>query len=155
MLEVDQRAPGFELQDHTGETVSLAEFEGQYVVLYFYPKAKTRGCSIEARGFRDHHAAFRDRDAVVVGVSADPVEELAEFAEEEALPFRLLSDPDGEVGAAYDSYGEVEFRGETRESPFRNTYVIRPDGTIGAVYEDVTPEGHAEELLAKIDELRG
>ena len=151
MLEVGQQAPDFELPDHDGEPVSLSDFEGRRVVLYFYPKAMTPGCTREAQGFRDRHAAFEDADAAVVGISADTVSELAEFAAEESLPFTLLADEDGEVADAYGSFGEREVRGETWEIAFRNTYVIGPDGTIEAVYEDVSPDEHPATVLDDVE----
>lgn len=153
MLEVGQEAPAFELPDQDGEPVSLSDFEGRRVVLYFYPKAMTPGCTREAHGFKEHHEAFEERDAAVVGVSADTVSELAEFADQEDLPFTLLADEDGSVASTYESFGEREIRGETWEIAFRNTYVIGPDGTIEAVYEGVSPDEHPEEVLADLEDL--
>lgn len=146
MLEVGDTAPGFELTDQHGETVSLADYEGERVVLYFYPKAKTGGCTREARAFRDRLDAFAERDVAVLGLSTDPVGLIREFADEEDLPFRLLSDEDGAVAGAYGSRrdsGKAE----------RNTFVVGPDGTIEAAYGDVTPDGHPEEVLEDIDGL--
>lgn len=151
MLETGSEAPAFELHNQDGERVRLADFEGERVVLYFYPRANTRGCTIEAQGFRDEHAAFRDLDAVVLGVSNDPVEDLGPFREEHDLPFDLLSDEDGTVAEQYDTYGTVELQdGETTEIAFRNTYVIGPDGTIERTYESVDPSGHADDVLADL-----
>lgn len=146
MLDVGDSAPGFELTDQHGETVSLADYEGERVVLYFYPKAKTGGCTREARAFRDRLDGFAERDVAVLGLSTDPVELIREFADEEDLPFRLLSDEDGAVAEAYGSRrdsGKAE----------RNTFVVGPDGTIEAAYGDVTPDGHPEEVLEDIDGL--
>ncbi len=151
MLEIGEPAPEFELPNQHGEPVSLDEFDGR-VVVYFYPRANTEGCTTEACGFRDELPAFENRDAAVVGISDDPVEDLAEFAAEYDLEFDLLSDEAGEVAAAYDSYGEKQMFGNTFDGVFRNTYVIGPDGRIEAVYEGVSPEGHAGEVLAGIDE---
>lgn len=144
MLSVGDRAPDFELTDQRGDTVSLADFEGQTVVLYFYPKAKTGGCTREARAFRDRLPAFEDRDMAVLGVSTDPVDLIREFAEEEDLDFPLLSDPDGAVAEAY---------GTRRDSgkAERNTFVIGPDGVIEAAYESVSPDGHPDQILADLD----
>ncbi|MDX1744511.1 MAG: peroxiredoxin, partial [Halobacteriales archaeon] len=97
MLDVDDTAPTFDLTDHNGDSVSLDDYEGSRVVLYFYPKAKTGGCTREAQGFRDNLEAFAERGVEVLGVSTDSVELLSEFAEEQDLPFRLLSDEDGAV----------------------------------------------------------
>jgi len=150
MLETGQSAPDFELPDETGEPVSLSAFEGQTVVLYFYPKARTPGCTTEAQGFRDNWTAFEEAGIQVLGISADPPEELEKFTQEEDLPFPLLSDVDGEVASAYESYGTREIRGQAYEIAFRNSYVVDESGDIAAVYEDVSPENHAEEVLDDI-----
>ncbi|MFC7136939.1 thioredoxin-dependent thiol peroxidase [Halobaculum litoreum] len=155
MLDIGTEAPGFSLPDHVGREVSLDEFDGKRVVLYFYPRADTPGCTTEACGFRDAYDEFEARDTVVLGVSDDPVDDLTAFARKHDLPFSLLSDEDGSVAAAYDSYGEKNVFGNVVEGVFRNTYLIGPDGTIERVYEGVSPEEHAEELLADIDDLRG
>ncbi|WP_331233084.1 peroxiredoxin [Natronorarus salvus] len=149
MLDVGEEAPAFALEDQHGETVSSEEFDGP-VVVYFYPRADTPGCTTEACGFRDRYEEFDERGIAVLGISDDPVSDLASFAESYDLPFRLLSDPDGEVASAYDSYGEKEMFGNVFDGTFRNTYVI-DDGTVVAAYEGVSPEGHAEEILADLD----
>ncbi|MFB6138083.1 MAG: thioredoxin-dependent thiol peroxidase [Halobacteriaceae archaeon] len=154
MLEVGTEAPAFELANQDGDPVALADHRGEWVVLYFYPRAATEGCTTEARGFRDEREALADRDAVVLGVSDDPVADLADFADEEDLPFDLLSDPDGEVASAYDSYGEKTTFGNTDDGVFRNTYVVDPDGHVAAVFEDVSPDGHAGAVLDVLDDLQ-
>ena len=153
MLEPGEAAPEFALPNQHGDSVSLSDHEGEYVVLYFYPRADTPGCTTEACGFRDAWAEYEDRGVAVLGISDDPVEDLADFAEEYDLPFDLLSDEDGEVSAAYDSYGEKNVFGNEVTGVFRNTYVVGPDGTVERAYEGVSPEGHADELLADLDEL--
>lgn len=153
MLEVGEEAPSFALRDQRGETVRLDDFRGRPVVVYFYPRADTPGCTTEACGFRDEWGGFEERGVAVVGVSDDPVDDLAAFAEKYGLPFRLLSDPDGEVAAAYDSYGEKTMFGRTFDGVFRNTYLVGPDGRIAATYPDVDPDGHAEEILTDVEDL--
>jgi peroxiredoxin Q/BCP len=148
MLEPGEDAPDFELPNQDGETVALSDFRGQSVVVYFYPRAGTEGCTVEARGFRDDWDRYREADVAVVGVSDDPVPDLADFAAEEELPFDLLSDEDGAVSRAYDSYGEKNVFGNVTEGVFRNTYVVGPDGTVTHAFESVDPEGHADEVLA-------
>lgn len=148
MLEPGEDAPDFTLADQDGEQVQLSEYRGSPVVVYFYPRADTPGCTTEACGFRDNWDDFAERDVAVLGISDDPVEDLAAFAEKYDLPFRLLSDEDGSVATAYDSYGEKKMFGNTFDGVFRNTYVVGPDGRIEATYEGVSPEGHAEEILA-------
>ena len=155
MLDVGEEAPAFTLRDQHDEPVSLSDFEGRPVVLYFYPRADTPGCTTEACGFRDAWTAYQDEGVAVLGVSDDPVDDLADFAEKYDLPFALLSDPDGEVAAVYDSYGEKNMFGRTFDGVFRNTYVIGPDGRVAATYEGVDPEGHAEEILAGVRDIDG
>lgn len=148
MLETGTEAPECTLKNQHGDSVSLAAFET--VAVYFYPRADTPGCTTEACEFRDSWADFEERGIDVVGISDDPVSDLESFSEEYDLPFDLLSDPDGEVAAAYDSYGEKNMFGNTFEGVFRNTYVVS-DGEIVAAYEGVSPEGHAGEILSDFD----
>ena len=150
MVSVGEPAPDFELPDQDGEPVALDDFEGRTLVLYFYPRADTSGCTTEAKGFRDYWDEFGERDVAVVGVSDDPPADNRAFKEKYDLPFPLLSDESGDVATAYDSYGEKQMFGRTFDGVFRNTFVIGPDGRIEAVYTGVTPDGHAEELLADL-----
>lgn len=143
MLDAGGTAPDFTLRNHANEPVSLSDIEGP-VVLYFYPQADTPGCTTEACSFRDDWDAFEG--VSVLGVSNDDPEALAAFKEKYDLPHTLLSDPDGEVATAYDSYGTVEIEGEEHDIALRNTYVV-DEGEIVAVFEDVSPEGHAGEVL--------
>jgi len=152
MLPVGESAPEFSLQNQNGETVSLASVDG-YAVVYFYPRADTPGCTTEATSFRDRFETFQKRGVTVIGISDDPIEDLAAFAEKHELPFDLLSDPDGNVGRSYDSYGEKNMFGRTFDGVFRNTYIVDPDGTIARAFEGVSPDEHADEILAALDEL--
>ncbi|MFC6836874.1 thioredoxin-dependent thiol peroxidase [Halomarina ordinaria] len=149
MLTVGDDAPDFELLDQDGRPTRLTDFAGP-VVVYFYPRADTPGCTSEACGFRDAWEEYEDRDITVLGISDDSPADLRAFAEKYDLPFTLLSDPDGEVAARYDSYGEKHMFGKRFDGTFRNTYLV-DDGEVTGVYEDVTPEGHAEELLDDLD----
>ena len=142
MPQVGQSAPEFSLPNHDGESVSLAEFEGQRVVLYFYPKAGTEGCTVEANNFGDAFEEFEHHDAAVLGVSTDSVADLAAFKDEEGIPFALLSDESGTIAERYDSAGDG--------TALRNTFVIGPNGDIEAVYENVSPGEHAEQVLDDI-----
>lgn len=153
MLEVGTQAPEFTLQNQDGEDVSLDSFDTDYVVVYFYPRADTPGCTTEACSFRDNWEAFEDHDVAVVGISDDPVEDLEPFAEEYDLPFDLLSDEDGSVSSEYDSYGEKQMFGNEFDGVFRNTYVVGPDGEVVLAYEGVDPEQHAQEILEDIEAL--
>ncbi len=150
MLEVGQPAPAFELHNHDGTTVALSDFEGQRVVLYFYPRADTPGCTREAKDFRDTWDDYAAHDIAVLGVSNDPVENLQAFREKYDLPFTLLSDEDGTVAERYDSFGDIEYEGEIYDIALRNTFLIGPDGHIEAIYEDVDPDGHAQDVLAAV-----
>ena len=152
MLEGGDEAPEFELPNQHGEIVRRSDFEGDRLVVYFYPRANTDGCTTEACAFQETRDEFDDHDTHVVGISDDPVEDLAAFAEEYDLEFDLLSDEFGEVATLYESYGEKQLFGNTFDGVFRNTYVVGPDGHVEAVYEDVSPEGHAEDVLAGLED---
>ena len=143
MLNVGDDAPDFTLPNQHGDPVSLSDYRGRRVVLYFYPRADTPGCTTEACGFRDAWDDYADADVAVLGVSDD----LADFADEYDLPFELLADEDGTVASAYDSYGEKNMFGNTFDGVFRNTYVVDADGTVELVYEGVSPDDHAETVL--------
>ncbi|WP_121740792.1 thioredoxin-dependent thiol peroxidase [Natronorubrum halophilum] len=151
MLDVGDEAPEFELPNQHGDIVRRSDFEGERLVLYFYPRANTDGCTTEACEFNDSQSRFADYDASVVGISDDPVDDIDSFAEEYDLEFDLLSDELGEVATLYDSYGEKQMFGNTFDGVFRNTYLVGPDGRIEAVYEGVSPEGHAEEVLEELE----
>jgi len=150
MLEQGDSAPDFELPNQDGDPVALSDFAGRHVVVYFYPRADTPGCTTEACGFRDEWDRYEAADVAVVGISDDPVSDLADFAADYDLPFELLSDEDGAVSSAYDSYGEKNVFGNVVQGVFRNTYLVGPDGDVVAAFEGVDPEGHAEEVLATI-----
>ncbi|MFA9517814.1 peroxiredoxin [Halopenitus sp. H-Gu1] len=154
MLEIGATAPPFSLSNHRGEEVSLESIDAEFVVVYFYPRADTPGCTTEACGFRDRWEAFNDTDVAVVGISDDPVADLESFAAKYDLPFDLLSDTDGTVASAYDSYGEKNVFGNVVEGVFRNTYVIDADGEISLAYEGVDPEEHAVRILSDVRSLR-
>jgi peroxiredoxin Q/BCP len=150
MLEPGDDAPEFSLPNQDGDEVSLSDLPGEYAVVYFYPRADTPGCTTEACSFRDDWDTYEEAGVAVVGVSDDPVEDLADFREKYDLPFDLLSDEDGEVSAAYGSYGEKNVFGNEVMGVFRNTFVVK-DGEIVEVYEGVDPKNHAEEILADLD----
>ncbi|MFB6120211.1 MAG: peroxiredoxin [Halobacteriaceae archaeon] len=143
MLDTGEPAPTFDLPNQNGESVALSDFADQYVVVYFYPRADTPGCTTEACEFRDEWNRYEAAGVTVLGLSDDPVTDLADFAEKYDLPFDLLSDADGSVARAYDAYDD---------GVSRNTYVVGPEGTVVAAFEDVDPEGHADEVLAAITE---
>lgn len=145
-LAVGERAPEFELPDQTGQLHSLEDYRDQWVILYFYPKDATPGCTTEACEFRDNIFAFRELNAQVLGVSFDDVESHREFAETHSLPFPLLSDVDGE---AADAYG-VKTRMLGMTVAKRQTFIIAPGGDIARHYPKVNPEGHSAEVIADL-----
>ena len=153
MLEPGDAAPEITLTDHRGETATVDPTAAGHTVVYFYPRADTPGCTAEACGFRDEWDAFEDADVAVVGISDDPVADLEPFAAEYDLPFALLSDPDGAVASAYDSYGEKSMFGNTFDGVFRNTYVLDEEGSVVLAYEGVSPEDHAVEILEDVRAL--
>lgn len=146
---VGNEAPEFELSDQHGQLHSLEDYRDQWVVLYFYPKNNTPGCTTEACEFRDNIFAFRDLNAQVLGVSLDGVESHKAFAEEYGLPFPLLSDADGATASAYG----VKTRMFGMTVAKRQTFIIGPNGTIAKHYPKVVPEDHSEEVLTDLREL--
>jgi peroxiredoxin Q/BCP len=146
-LTVGDKAPGFTLPASTGQTISLEALTGKKVVLYFYPRDDTPGCTKEACGFRDIHAAFAAAGAEVVGISADSVQTHAKFTTKYGLVFPLLSDTTKSVATAYGAWGEKKVRGRTVIGMRRMTFLIDEGGTIRRIWPTVKPEGHAAEVL--------
>jgi peroxiredoxin Q/BCP len=146
-LKVGDPAPVFSLPDGKGNIIHLAELKGKRVVLYFYPRDNTPACTKEACSFRDSYSGFQEKDVVVLGVSTDDAKSHEKFTTKLALPFQLLTDADGQVATAYESYGLKKFMGKEYIGISRNTFVIAPDGTIEAIYRKVKPEFHAKEIL--------
>lgn len=147
MVEAGAQAPDFELVDHQGHTVRLRDFRGRRVVLYFYPKDGTPGCTREACSFRDVYGRLQRVGAVVLGVSPDPPESHGRFCERYGLPFPLLSDPGGKVAQAYGAWAEKTQFGRKRWGVARTTFLIGPDGKVERVWRRVKPDGHGEEVL--------
>ena len=147
MLKPGDPAPDFELEDAEGRSRRLSEWKGSRIVLYFYPKDDTPGCTKEACGFRDHHVAIRSKGAVVLGISADKPAAHAKFAEKYDLPFVLLADPGHGVIETYGAWGERKLYGRTFMGITRSTYLIDAGGRIEKIWPKVSPAGHAEEIL--------
>lgn len=150
MLEPGQTAPDFELESDSGESVSLSDFRGSKVILYFYPKDDTSGCTAEACEFRDRIAVIEDQNAVVLGVSPDGVESHQRFKAKYDLPFRLLADPNHEVAEAYGAWGEKKRYGRTYKGILRTTFLIDEAGKIESVFENVKPKGHGDQVLGAL-----
>jgi thioredoxin-dependent peroxiredoxin len=149
-LKPGDLAPEFSLPDGEGNLVNLADFRGKRVILYFYPRDNTPGCTKEACGFRDAYGNFQSHDVVILGISTDDAKSHGKFSAKYNLPFPLLSDADGQVGAAYESYGLKKFMGKEYIGISRNTFVIDPEGKIAKIYLKVKPEFHAAEILAEL-----
>ena len=149
-LSVNDPAPDFTLPDQDGNPVTLSKLRGKPVVLYFYPKADTPGCTTQACGVRDHRADYAKLDATVLGVSPDPVKPIAKFDEKYGLGFPLLSDEDHSVAEAYGVWVEKQRYGRTYMGNERTTFVIGPDGTIREVSGNVKPAEHDELVLGAL-----
>ena len=147
MLEINTPAPDFTLQDKDGNDVRLSDFAGKRIVLYFYPRDNTPGCSRQACAFAAAYDGFRELDAVVIGVSKDSVASHQRFAEKYNLPFILLSDPEHQVIEAYGAWQEKKNYGKVSMGTVRCTYVIGPDGRIEKVMPKVKPDTNAAEIL--------
>jgi thioredoxin-dependent peroxiredoxin len=149
-LKIGDPAPDFSLPDGDGNLVSLSDFKGKRVVLYFYPRDNTPGCTKEACEFRDLYAEYQGQDIVVLGINNDDAKAHTKFTTKFTLPFPLLTDADGSVGATYDSYGLKKFMGKEFMGTSRNTFVIGVDGKLEQIYTKVKPEGHAAKVLADL-----
>jgi peroxiredoxin Q/BCP len=149
-LKVGDKAPAFTAATNGGGTVSLADYMGKHVILYFYPKDDTPGCTKEACSFRDGFAAFKKKGAVVLGVSPDSVKSHDKFVEKFKLPFTLLADDDKKIVQAYGVWGEKVFMGRKYLGVHRVTFLIGTDGVIKQIWPKVKPEEHAAEVLAAI-----
>ena len=155
-LEAGKPAPAFSLPDATGKKVSLKDFRGKDVILYFYPKDDTPGCTKEACGFRDAWAALKKAGVVVLGVSADPAASHQKFAAKYKLPFPLLSDPDRTVMTTYGAYGEKVMYGKKTLGTIRSTVWIGPDGTVRRHWPRVAnAEAHPEQVLEALRAAHG
>ena len=149
-LKEGDQAPAFTVDTSGGGRLSLADFLGQNVILYFYPKDDTPGCTKEACAFRDGYADFKKRGAVVLGVSPDPVKAHDKFVKKFELPFTLLADTDKKIVEAYGVWGEKVFMGRKYLGTHRVTFLIGPDGIIKKIWPKVKPEEHAVEVLAAL-----
>lgn len=146
-------APDFTLQDGDGNTVSLSSLKGQRVVLYFYPRDNTPGCTKEACGFRDRYPDLQSQHVVVLGVSTDDAKAHTKFTTKYDLPFPLLCDSDTAVATAYESYGLKKFMGKEYMGIMRHTFIIGADGVIEKIYRKVKPAEHADQVLADLADL--
>jgi peroxiredoxin Q/BCP len=150
VIEEGKPAPDFDLESDEGATVRLSELRGKPVVLYFYPKDDTPGCTKQACGFRDAYDEYRERGAVVLGVSPDDTSSHQKFKEKYQLPFTLLADPGHEVADRYGAWGERSFAGKKYMGIIRSTFVIDPEGKVARAMHGVNAERNPEEVLAAL-----
>jgi peroxiredoxin Q/BCP len=153
LLEAGQAAPDFSLPDQDGEELTLSDLRGETVVLYFYPRADTPGCTTQACGVRDRRADYESAGARVIGVSPDPVDAVMKFAEKFDLEFTLLADTDHAVADAYGTWVEKSMYGKKYMGVQRATFLIGPDGTIAKVFPKVQPKKHDDAVLKALAEL--
>jgi peroxiredoxin Q/BCP len=153
LIDTGGPAPDFTLSDQDGEQVSLSSLRGRWVALYFYPKADTPGCTAQACGVRDHSAGYEAANAVVLGISPDPVDELRAFADKYGLAFTLLSDEAHEVAETYGVWDELQFKDLKVWGNRRSTVLIDPEGRIVKTFPDVKPTEHDELVLGALAEL--
>ena len=147
MLKEGDRIPDFQVQDQDGNTVTQKDFEGKRIVLYFYPKDSTPGCTAEACNLRDNYAALRAAGYEIYGVSKDSIASHGRFMEKNSLPFTLLSDPSTEMLQAFGAWGEKKLYGKVSMGTLRKTFIIAADGTIERIIDKVDTKNHTEQIL--------
>ncbi|MBL6832371.1 MAG: thioredoxin-dependent thiol peroxidase [Pirellulales bacterium] len=152
-IEEGRKAPDFTLQSHAGEKLKLSSLRGAWVILYFYPKDDTPGCTKEACGFRDALPDLTARNAVVLGVSPDSPESHSRFREKYDLPFTLLADPEHTVAEKYGAWREKTLYGKKSMGIVRSTFVIDADGRVAKLFKHVRADGHAEKVVAAVDAI--
>ena len=154
MLEAGVKAPEFKLQDKDGNLVSLSDFKNKKIVLYFYPRDNTPGCTKQACSFRDNYGEFKSKDVVVIGISKDSIKSHTNFAKKHDLPFILLSDPELEAIKAYDVWQEKKLYGKVSMGVVRTTYIIDENGMIEKVYDKVKTDKNVGEVLEYLGQYK-
>jgi peroxiredoxin Q/BCP len=154
MLKAGDKAIEFKLKSFNGQDISLSDFKGKKIVLYFYPKDDTPGCTKEACGFRDVYDYILEADAVVIGISPDGRDSHTKFRDKYNLPFYLLSDEDHKVSEMYGAWGQKKSYGKSYMGIIRSTFIINRDFIVEKVFPKVSPEGHAEEILDLLGKLK-
>lgn len=153
-LKIGDKAPEFKCRDHKDEMQSIALHRGEWILLYFYPKDDTPGCTKEACAIKDSWSQFKDKNAIVFGISADSIASHQRFAGKYDFPFRLLADEDKKVLKAYGAWGSKTLLGKTSLGIKRMSVLVDPKGNIAKIYEKVKPEEHAEQVLADLEALQ-
>jgi peroxiredoxin Q/BCP len=154
MLEVNDKAPDFSVPDQNGNNISLNNFKGKWIILYFYPKDMTPGCTTEACNFRDEYSVFQKKGIVVLGVSKDSVDRHKKFESKYELPFPLLSDENGTICEDFGVWQEKSMYGKKYMGIVRATFIINPEGIIAKVYPKVKVKEHVAEILADFENLK-
>ncbi len=150
-LKIGEKAPDFQAKDENGKTISLSDFKGKKVILYFYPKDMTPGCTVEAQNLRDHYKELTDKGFEVIGVSADDEKRHQKFIEKHELPFHLIADSDKKVINAYGVWGPKKFMGREYDGIHRTTFVIDENGTIELIIPKVKTKLHAQQILEELE----
>ena len=151
-LKIGNLAPAFSLQNQQGDKVSLKDFKGKKnVVIYFYPKASTPGCTVQACGIRDSSAAFKKLNTVVLGISPDPIKRLQNFIDKQALNFDLLSDEDHSIADKYGAWGPKKFMGKEYDGILRSTFIVGKDGKLKAIMDKVKTKSHHDDVIDWIE----
>lgn len=150
VLEKGEKAPSFELFDSEGDLHKLSDYSGKTIVVYFYPRDDTPGCTKEACSFRDNYQTFKEAGIEVLGISPDTVKSHKKFSKKYQLPFTLLADPDHKVCEAYGVWALKKMYGREYEGVYRTTYIIGPEGEIKRVFENVKPTDHSQEVLEEV-----
>lgn len=153
-LELGMSAPNFEASDDSGNTIKLEQFRSQWVILYFYPKDNTSGCTKEACGFRDNFQRITSHGAVVLGVSPDSVKSHQNFKTKQDLNFTLIADPDKVICNNFDVMGEKSLYGKKYLGVIRSTFIIDPNGVIRHIFSNVKVDGHVDAVINKLEELK-
>ena len=146
-LQVGDAAPDFILPNQDGTSISLSALRGQRVVIYFYPKASTPGCTVQACGIRDSAAAFKKLNTVVVGISPDPIKRLQNFIDKQGLNFDLLSDEDHSIADKYGAWGPKKFMGKEYDGILRSTFIVGKDGKLKAIMDKVKTKSHHDDVI--------
>jgi peroxiredoxin Q/BCP len=150
LINKNSTAPDFSLQDQNGVMRSLRDYKGKKVILYFYPKDDTPGCTTEACGFRDNYSAYKKADAVILGISPDAVKSHKKFAEKYELPFPILADEGHRVCEQYGVWGKKKYMGKEYDGVYRTTFIIDAEGLVEHIFEGVKPDAHSQEVLSVI-----
>lgn len=153
-IQANQPAPEFSLPDENGQIHNLSDYRGKAVVVYFYPKDDTPGCTVEACNFRDDYHVYRENDIVILGISPDTSKSHAKFKDKFSLPFTLLADEGHKVAEAFGVWGPKKFMGKQYDGVYRTTFLIGPQGDILRVFDNVKPDGHSAQVLEALQATR-